>query len=172
MSTVFFVIFDCMARIFSLVVLLIVSFHGIGQFKIKYLPLKKAERLNDVEHNIKQPECIDRKNEDGKTDKIVSLEISGIDPESNDERKAAEILNWDKKLEALRFYQKCPETEIIILKLAEGLFLKQADQYEVYSKAYYKRGYRLNAKRFKERYIKDLESWLPGKTILLTDWNW
>lgn len=140
-----------------------------AQVNIKHLSIKKVEKMNYVQHDIDELRC---PGEDGEIDPIILFEFSGVAPEATDAQKAEVIQKldlWIKKLEA---YSDCSATHTIIIKLSEGTFLKKSDDIEPYSKAYFKKGYALAAKRFKARYKELLGEILNDKTIILTDWNW
>lgn len=98
--------------------------------------------------------------------------IESTDPEATDEEKTQVIQRLDLWVKKLAAYAACPETHTIIIRLSEATFLKASDGFEIYSKAYNKKGYALAARRFKERYMGELASILKGKPIILTDWIW
>lgn len=139
-----------------------------AQVNIKHLSIKKVEKMNYVQHDIDELRC---PGEDGEIDPIILFEFSGVAPEATDAQKAEVIEKLDNWIKQLKVYADCEATHTIIIKLAEGTFLKE-DDFEPYSKAYFKKGYALAAKRFKARYEEQLEKMLNDKTIILTDWNW
>lgn len=146
----------------------LLAMSSLSQVKFKHLSLKKAEKLDYEEHDIFNPSC-STSNENGG---IVLFELAGVDPAESDENKQVFIEMLDKQLLALKAYAECPNVHTIIIKLSEAPFLKEADGFEVHSKRFYRKGYKLNAERFKSRYLDQLNLWLSGKTIILTDWNW
>lgn len=156
---------------FTILLSILFSLSVIGQIRIKHRSLEKVEKMDYVQHNTDEPGCIDA-DEDGKIDEIILFEFGGVDPSASDAKKAEVIERLDNWIKKLAVYEDCPATHTIIIKLAEGTFLKAADGFEVYSKKYYRSGYSLAAKRFKDRYTEQLESLLGDKRIILTDWNW
>ena len=142
-----------------------------AQVKIKHLPIKKMEKMDYVQHDIDKPSCSDV-DEDKAMDAIVLFEFSGVAPDATDAQKEKVIEKLDNWIKELKVYADCEATHTIIIKLAEGTFLKESDDIEPYSKTYFKKGYALAAKRFKERYEEQLGKLLNDKTIILTDWNW
>ncbi|MDX1652975.1 MAG: hypothetical protein R3277_10815 [Brumimicrobium sp.] len=142
-----------------------------SQVKIKHLRLEKVQKMEYVQHDTDDPHCTEE-NEDDPAEGVVLFEFGGVDPEASDAKKAAVIQELDLWIEELKVYADCSSTHTIIIQLAEGTFLKESDGFEVYSKAYYKKGYALAAERFKARYQDRLDQLLKDKTVVLTDWNW
>tara|TARA_R110002111_G_scaffold183078_1_gene248775 strand:- start:46 stop:585 length:540 start_codon:yes stop_codon:yes gene_type:complete len=167
-------IFSTFAGMKQLLILLFVTLllnPLTAQVKIKHLPIKKVEKMDYVLQDIEEPNCSDV-NDDGATEAVVLFEFSGVAPDATDAKKTKVIEKLDNWMKQLKAFADCEATHTIIIKLAEGTFLKESDDFEPYSKAYFKKGYALAAKRFKERYEEQLGKLLKGKTIILTDWNW
>lgn len=95
-----------------------------AQVKIKHLPIKKVEKMDYVLHDIEEPNCSDV-NEVGTNEAIVLFEFSGVSPDATDAKKAEVIEKLDNWMKQLKVYADCEATHSIIIKLAEGTFLKE-----------------------------------------------
>jgi hypothetical protein len=121
------------------------------------------------EHDLGEVDC--GNTDEGPIESHVMIEIGAVDPEGSDSSKEERIQELDTLLAQLKGYSDCTEIDVIIIHLGEALFIRKDDM-EVYSDEYNKKGRKLNSQRFWSRYQTKFEEWLPGKTIMLSDYGW
>ncbi|TNE55108.1 MAG: hypothetical protein EP338_05180 [Bacteroidetes bacterium] len=161
-------------RLFLLIILLSgisFSFAQNAKTTFRYVRYEKVDDMKTIQHSYDDLGCDDR-NANGRKEEIVLVEVAPVDPEWEDQKKALIIEQLELDFKDLKVYANCPDTKVIVIRLGEGLFLKKSDGFAPYSSRYYKRGYRVNAKRFWKHFQPTFQEILPGKQIILTDWGW
>lgn len=99
-------------------------------------------------------------------------EITGEDPESSDEQKRETIEKLDKIIESLKLLKSCKSIDAIGIGFVEGTFIKKSDQLNPEEFYTNKKAFKLDIKRFLERYESKLEEYLPNTTVYIYVNNW
>lgn len=103
---------------------------------------------------------------------FLEIGLSTCNPEGDDQEKYSNEVIILKQLEQLAEFNNCIGNKNLYFKVGEGIFIYKSDNMPYESKVFYTKAYKLNIKRFFQKFGDDLTRLFPNKKIFACNWGW